>query len=82
MASVQLPVILHKDYSTIRKNFSMIIKIKDFKIDEITSSRLNLSSWKARRDLWLFKDFRARGKIPTEKYSRRMTLFEIPYGRK
>lgn len=40
MASVQLSVILHKDYTIIRKDYSMIIKIKDFRIVEITSSRL------------------------------------------
>ena len=44
MASVQLSVILHKDYTIIRKDYSMIIKIKDFRIVEITSSRLKLSS--------------------------------------
>ena len=45
MASVQLCMILHKDYTIIRKDYSMIIKIKDFRIVEITSSRLKLSSW-------------------------------------
>lgn len=38
-------MILHKDYTIIRKDYSMIIKIKDFRIVEITSSRLKLSSW-------------------------------------
>ena len=69
MVSVQLSVILHKDYTIIRKVYSMIIKIKDFRIVEITSSRLKLSSWKARRDSGLFKDFQSRGKTPAEKYS-------------